>query len=83
MLPLSFVQAENTSDLGRAYSSIQYIIKESHSDWTSLVFLVPKAEFKVWFCVNIRNVSAVSNSDVYPVPHLGTAWSEVITLIQH
>lgn len=40
------------------------VIKESHCDWSSLVFLVPKA-----FCVDFRKVNAVSKFDAYPMPH--------------
>lgn len=36
------------------------IINQTHSDWSSLVVKVPKTDGLVWFCVDFRNVSAVS-----------------------
>lgn len=43
------------------------IIEESHSDWNSLVGLVPKTDGSVRFCVDFTKISAVSKFDAYPM----------------
>ncbi len=56
------------------------VIEESHSDWASLIVLVPKADGSTRFFIDNRKVDAVSNFDTYPLPwvderldRLGTA----------
>lgn len=45
-------------------------IKESDSDCSSLVVLVPKADSSVHFCVDFRNVNAVLKFYKYQKPSL-------------
>ncbi len=43
------------------------VIEESRSDWASPIVLVPKVLVLVRFCVDYRNVNAVSKFDAYPI----------------
>ncbi|XP_060776904.1 uncharacterized protein LOC132886358 [Neoarius graeffei] len=43
-------------------------IEELHSNWSSLVVLVPKTDGSVQFCVDYRKVNAVSKFAAFPMP---------------
>ncbi len=44
------------------------VVEESHSDWVSLIDLVPKTDGSVYFFVDYRRVNAVSKFAAYPMP---------------
>lgn len=46
------------------------VIKESHSEWSSPIFLVPKSDSSILFCNDFRKLNEVSKFDTYPMPRV-------------
>lgn len=46
------------------------VIEPSSSDWCSPVVLVPKRDHTIRFCIDFRQVNALSKVDPYPMPRI-------------
>ena len=46
-------------------------LEPSSSDWCSPVVLVPKCDGTITFCIDFRQVNALSKVDPYPMPRIG------------
>ena len=45
-----------------------FIYKTEHTEWVSLIVVVPKKNGKLRVCINLKKVNAATIKDHYPLP---------------